>query len=41
MKKGERATFYIKSDYAYGNEGAGDDIPPNTDLYFDVELVNC
>ena len=41
MKKGESATFYIKSDYAYGNEGAGDDIPPNTDLYFDVELVNC
>ena len=41
MKKGECATFYIKSDYAYGNEGAGDDIPPNTDLYFDVELVNC
>lgn len=41
MKKGEKATFYIKSDYAYGNEGAGDDIPPNTDLYFDVELVNC
>ena len=35
MKKGESATFYIKSDYAYGNEGAGDDIPPNTDLYFD------
>ena len=41
MKKGEKATFYIKSDYAYGNEGAGDDIPPNTDLFFDVELVNC
>ena len=41
MKKGECATFYIKSDYAYGNEGAGDDIPPNTDLFFDVELVNC
>lgn len=41
MRKGEKATFYIKSDYAYGNEGAGDDIPPNTDLFFDVELVNC
>ena len=41
MKLGEKATFYIKSDYAYGGEGAGDDIPPNTDLYFDVELVNC
>ena len=41
MKKGECATFYIKSEYAYGSQGAGPDIPPNTDLYFDVELVNC
>ena len=40
MKKGEKATFYIKSEYAYGSSGAGDDIPPNTDLYFDVELIN-
>ena len=41
MKKGEKATFYIKSDYAYGSSGAGGVIPPNTDLLFDVELVNC
>ena len=40
MKKGEKATFYIKSEYAYGSMGAGDDIPPNTDLLFDVELIN-
>ena len=40
MKKGEKATFYIKSDYAYGSYGAGADIPPNTDLLFDVELIN-
>ena len=40
MKKGEKATFFIKSDYAYGSDGAGEDIPPNTDLYFDVELIN-
>ena len=40
MKKGEKATFFIKSDYAYGSEGAGADIPPNTDLLFDVELIN-
>ena len=39
MKKGEKATFYIKSDYAYGKRGAGDIIPGNTDLMFDVELL--
>ena len=39
MKKGEMATFYIKSDYAYGKRGAGGVIPGNTDLMFDVELL--
>jgi FKBP-type peptidyl-prolyl cis-trans isomerase len=39
MKKGEKATFYIKSDYAYGKRGAGGVIPGNTDLMFDVELL--
>ena len=39
MRTGEKATFYIKSDYAYGKRGAGGIIPPNTDLMFDVELL--
>ena len=39
MRKGEKATFYIKSDYAYGKRGAGGVIPGNTDLMFDVELL--
>ena len=27
MKKGEKAVFTIRSDYAYGPEGSGDKIP--------------
>lgn len=39
MKVGEKATFYIPSEMAYGNRAAGDKIPANSDLIFDVELV--
>ena len=39
MRLGEKATFYIKSDYDYRKRGAGGVIPPNTDLLFDVELL--
>lgn len=40
MKKGEKATFYIPSDLAYGSRGAGGRIPPNSVLIFNIELVN-
>lgn len=40
MKKGERATLTIASALAYGAMGAGNDIGPNQDLCFDVELVD-
>jgi nucleosome assembly protein 1-like 1 len=40
MKKGEQATITLKPDYAYGKGGAGEDIPPNAELVFDVELVD-
>lgn len=40
MKKGEKSQFTIKSDYAYGAGGAGEDIPPNATLVFDVELLD-
>lgn len=39
MKVGEQRKLEIKSDFAYGANGAGDVIPPNADLIFVVELV--
>ncbi|KAF9360928.1 FK506 binding protein proline rotamase rapamycin-binding protein [Mortierella sp. NVP85] len=39
MSLGEKAVLKISSDYGYGKEGAGDDIPPNANLIFEVELL--
>jgi FKBP-type peptidyl-prolyl cis-trans isomerase FkpA len=39
MKKGEKATVYIPSMLGYGEEGAGERIPPNSILVFDIEVV--
>jgi hypothetical protein len=39
MKRGEKAIFKIRSDYAYGTEGSGDKIPGNATLSFEVELL--
>ena len=40
LNKGSKATFLIPSTLAYGQQGAGADIPANAPLRFDVELVN-
>ena len=40
LKKGSKATFYIPSVLAYGERGAGAQIPPNSILIFDIELLN-
>lgn len=39
MSKGAKYRFYIPSDLAYGDQGAGDAIPGGSTIIFDVELV--
>lgn len=39
MKEGAKYKFFIPSDLAYGAEGAGSDIGPNSTLIFEVELL--
>ncbi|WP_312392206.1 FKBP-type peptidyl-prolyl cis-trans isomerase [Chryseobacterium sp.] len=39
MSKGSKYRFYIPSDLAYGDNGAGPAIPPGATIIFDVELV--
>ena len=40
MKVGGRRTLTLPPDYGYGAQGAGDAIPPNATLIFDVELLD-
>ena len=39
LKVGEKALLFIPSHLGYGVQGAGSTIPPNTDLIFEIELV--
>ena len=40
MPVGSKFTFYIPYDLAYGDRGAGNDIPPYAALVFEVELIS-
>ena len=39
MVVGEKTRFFIPADIAYGDKGAGSDIPGGSTLIFDVELL--
>jgi FKBP-type peptidyl-prolyl cis-trans isomerase FkpA len=40
MQKGTKAVMYIPSTLAYGARGAGGEIPPNSNLVFEVEVLS-
>jgi peptidylprolyl isomerase len=40
MEYGQKAILFIPSHLAYGEKGAGSRIPPNTDLVFEIEIMD-
>ena len=39
MKPGDEWILYVPAKLAYGEQGAGDDIPPNSTLVFRIQLL--
>jgi FKBP-type peptidyl-prolyl cis-trans isomerase len=39
MKEGGKVELFIPSNLAYGSQGAGGVIPPDSTLVFDIELL--
>ena len=40
MTLGESVKVLCPSSKAYGSRGAGGKIPPNADLYFEIEMIS-
>ena len=40
MKRGEICRLVCKPEYAYGEQGSGGSIPPNSTLIFEIELFD-
>lgn len=40
LQKGGKGKFFLPSALGYGRSGAGNDVPPNSVLIFEIELVN-
>ena len=40
LNEGDRVRVTIPSELGYGSKGAGSDIPPDSDLIFDIKVLN-
>ncbi len=40
MKEGSKWQLFVPSELGYGEDGAGNDIGPNSVLIFEVELIS-
>ena len=40
LQKGQKAKLICPPAFAYGDKGAGNVIPPNATLHFDVEVID-
>lgn len=40
LQKGSKATLYLPSGLAYGKAGVGSSIPPNSNVFYEVELID-
>lgn len=40
LKAGDKARLVVPAELAYGEKGVGEDIPPNSTLYFEMELLD-